>query len=586
APLCLLQTTAVKRWQPLDGMVDLAGFAKVERVKPGTSTGMPPWAFLFYDAQLACVLLAEKTNGVEEQEAFGLIRFDHELVSRMLPRLFEAQTTPLHAKLAHRISASNFTVEHLERRRSAALERFSEYLATALPTLTKSNPPVMASAPPPLSIPYIEELLGLSGDTASGMNTAAMLSRVVNATAQLTDYQLVLVSLFREEFPYRDIIGCEALSLEVIERLKRTPFTRDEFRSILRSGVQIRVGTLGFAVYFPPTHHHLLDKAPLYKSLVAYEGGDQYWNKDDELFVPIIGQNGEYLGVISLDDPRTGRAPDEQSLLPVIAFARQISMILERQRVESEMERMLYQLSVNNSELAGLNMVLETTSRSMDRQSVLDGALKTLEVVDLEAAVILTLDESRQQLELEHASNIPDSFIKVMYEFGIECFTVGLKIMRGELEIHDVANLVTSSPRIKQAIRQESVQTLVSIPLFSRNGVLGVMVMWSHDKRQFSSQDARLLLNIGKQVGLAIEATHLFERSQRLASQMKALFEVGKSITYHLALEPLLDSVTMNAGTLLSADQVSVILLDENQTMTAIANWSRPKTGSLSPEAA
>ncbi|MBI4748033.1 MAG: GAF domain-containing protein [Acidobacteria bacterium] len=535
----------------------------------------PFWVYLFLDAQFSCCIAAESLPSSGPDQAprlVGSISFDPHIVEKTAQSLLLHQSQKIQRLLREALHNPHLDKITRQIHRAEATERF----ASLLTQTQVQQVPVPTSISATVSLSYLEELIGILSDSASGQAGAALLHRVVNAIAHLTDYRLVLVSLFKEEFPYRDLVGCDAIPAEILERIHQIPFPQDEFRQLLHLGEPIQVGMLGQALYFPPRLHHVLERENLYKSPESYTGGQGKWNKNDELFVPIVSQDGEYLGVMSLDDPRSGLAPTEQSVLPVIAFARQISLILERHRVEQEMEGMLIQLSVNNSELAGLNLVLETTSRSMDRHGVLEGALKILDVVDLEAAAILTLDETREQLRLEHVSNVPDSLCRLMYDFGIECFTVGLKTTRGELEIHDLETIHTSLPHLKQTLHREQIQTLVSVPLSGRNGVLGVMVLWSHEKRSFSAPDCRLLANVGKQVGLALETTQLFEHSHRLATQMSALFEVGKSITSHLALKPLLDSVTQNAATLLNADQVSVALLDDSHAVTELTKWIRP----------
>ncbi|MBL8149932.1 MAG: hypothetical protein JNN15_08385, partial [Blastocatellia bacterium] len=68
----------------------------------------------------------------------------------------------------------------------------------------------------------------------------------------------------------------------------------------------------------------------------------------------------------------------------------------EHERIEQEMEATLYKLAISNSELAVLNTMLELISRSLDLQEIYGGLLKAVEVVDLDAAVILLFDSNKR----------------------------------------------------------------------------------------------------------------------------------------------------------------------------------------------
>ncbi|KAF0249151.1 MAG: hypothetical protein FD167_1445, partial [bacterium] len=59
------------------------------------------------------------------------------------------------------------------------------------------------------------------------------------------------------------------------------------------------------------------------------------------------------------------------------------------------MESTLYQLALTNSELALLNRMQELISRSLDTKEIYQGVLSAVEVADLEAVVILLLDEDK-----------------------------------------------------------------------------------------------------------------------------------------------------------------------------------------------
>ncbi|MBI4769564.1 MAG: GAF domain-containing sensor histidine kinase, partial [Chloroflexi bacterium] len=59
--------------------------------------------------------------------------------------------------------------------------------------------------------------------------------------------------------------------------------------------------------------------------------------------------------------------------------------------------------------------------------------------------------------------------------------------------------------------------SFVSVPLESKNRVIGTLDLASRARREFSERDLNMLLAIGHQIGMAVENARLYERVGRLA---------------------------------------------------------------------
>lgn len=250
---------------------------------------------------------------------------------------------------------------------------------------------------------------------------------------------------------------------------------------------------------------------------------------------------------------------------------------VEHDRIAQEMEAALYRLALSNSELAVLNTMLERISRTLDRREIYQDVLKAVDVVDLVSAVILLVDENKNlKIDFYGGSIAPELAEIIKIDFS-ELFMAVRGHLPDELLIFYTEEIDQNFNKLVEAARENNILTIVCIPLRSRNAIIGMMVLPSTIHRNFSAEDRRLLASIGSQVGIAIESAILYERSQRLARQMGALFEVGKTISSHLEIEPLLASIAENAGKLLDADHtlVSVIFGDQKaRQMNTMAEWS------------
>ncbi|MCS6885284.1 MAG: ATP-binding protein [Acidobacteriota bacterium] len=247
----------------------------------------------------------------------------------------------------------------------------------------------------------------------------------------------------------------------------------------------------------------------------------------------------------------------------------------EQQRIEQEMEATLYKLALSNSELAVLNTMLELISRSLDLKEIYEGLLKAVALVDIESVIIL-LDEGKR-LNIDFWGGTSLEVAEATRSIAGESF-YPLREKLLEISTAYVDQLSSQFPKAAEALIKAGVQTAVFVPLHSRDSTIGFMILPLNNYRKFSSDDLRLFTSIGSQVGLAIEAARLYENSQRLARQMAALFEVGKTISAHLELQPLFSSIAENAAKLLDADQTAVVILDRNsKAVVTTAEWHSKK---------
>src|SRR5262249_34317013 len=157
----------------------------------------------------------------------------------------------------------------------------------------------------------------------------------------------------------------------------------------------------------------------------------------------------------------------------------------------------------------------------------------------------------------------------------VEKFIIPQRHLPEDLQIFYADDAGNDSKLLSALNGDFGVRTAVALPLRSRNAIIGFMVLPSNIHRNFSGEDRRLLANISSQVGIAIESAHLYEKSQRLARQMSALFEVGKTISSQLELQPLLASIAENAGKFLDADHTSVVcLIPSTGQMYRMVEWN------------
>ena len=101
-----------------------------------------------------------------------------------------------------------------------------------------------------------------------------------------------------------------------------------------------------------------------------------------------------------------------------------------------------------------------------------------------------------------------------------------------------IAENILKCPRLSRSVVEEQgLACHASVPLISKDRVVGVMNVASENFRPFSEEDLGLLTGIGHQVGVAIENARLFEDTRKKSSELKEAYERLKSLYEELKRE-------------------------------------------------
>jgi signal transduction histidine kinase len=206
---------------------------------------------------------------------------------------------------------------------------------------------------------------------------------------------------------------------------------------------------------------------------------------------------------------------------------------MEHDRIEHEMESTLYKLALSNSELAVLNTMVEKISRSLDLREIYQSVLKAVEVVDLEAAIILLLDEQKRLL-IDFFGGTTSEMAEALKALT-ERFIISGGQPSDELKICYTDEIEAELEQYSAIVRQAGVRTIVCMPLRSRNSIIGLIVLPSTSRRNFSIEDRRLLANISSQVGIAIESANLYSKILTANEQLQKAIKLKDELVSMVA---------------------------------------------------
>jgi two-component system nitrate/nitrite sensor histidine kinase NarX len=225
----------------------------------------------------------------------------------------------------------------------------------------------------------------------------------------------------------------------------------------------------------------------------------------------------------------------------------------EVETLAAQFNRMSTQLRLSYSSLekrvAERTRVLSTlidiaaaVNRSLDLEETLNHSLeKTLQVLEVEAGGIYLLNGKTAKLRLAAHRGYPAAIIADMDNLALgEGFNGHVAQNCQPLVVDDIAH----DPRLaRPVVLQAGVQSLVSVPLRSKDKLVGTLFATTYAPRRFSPQDTDLLTSIGYQVGVAIENALLYTQAQQLAAleeRSRLARELHDSVTQALYSQTLL----------------------------------------------
>jgi len=193
-------------------------------------------------------------------------------------------------------------------------------------------------------------------------------------------------------------------------------------------------------------------------------------------------------------------------------LVRAMRYAIERKRGEEAVQQ-------RNRELATLNAIAQSLSRSTTLNEVLNTALNSvLEAMSLSVGAIHLLDENIGELVVAVHRGISEQAAAVCSRVPLGKGDVGKAIRTGTIVWS--ANLAENCPIFavnRAALESENIHCLASVPLKSKDRVLGVLSLGAHTPRESAEQDIQLLGTIGNQIAVAIENAQLLEKTRQLS---------------------------------------------------------------------
>jgi PAS domain-containing protein len=201
----------------------------------------------------------------------------------------------------------------------------------------------------------------------------------------------------------------------------------------------------------------------------------------------------------------------------ILGYEGIIKDISERKRIEEN----LFQ---RTEELQTLFDLSRRINQSLDLDEVLFLALdRVTELTGFEMAGVYLLHEDGETLEFKYHKGYSAAFVE-----NVKVLKFGEGIAGRAVKLRQPITIsideYPSSERLPY-LRDEGIQSLVSIPLLAKGKPIGAVNLSSRTLRILTQREINLLESIGNQIGLALENVQLFSNVAKAKSEWEATFD-------------------------------------------------------------
>ncbi|MDX1415704.1 MAG: GAF domain-containing protein, partial [Candidatus Promineifilaceae bacterium] len=302
--------------------------------------------------------------------------------------------------------------------------------------------------------------------------------------------------------------------------------------------------------------------------MAKYESYTVPGTYDDKsaLFVPLIAGD-QVRGMINLVDMEREHAFSESDVRLLQTLANSMSVALENARLFDETQRLLKETEQRNKELALINSVQDGLAQVLDHQAIIElVGEKIREILQARNMSIRLYDPATDLISFPYLldSNLREQIDPQPLGTGIAAHIINNKeklIINEDLP-ERMAEL--GSGWLVTTIEDQD-KAIAGVPILVGDRAIGTIILGSKRENAFSESDVRLLQTLAGSLGTSLENARLYQETERRASEMAALAEVGRDISATLELEVVLEQIAGHAMNLLNADTSALFLPDPHR---------------------
>ena len=309
----------------------------------------------------------------------------------------------------------------------------------------------------------------------------------------------------------------------------------------------------------------------------------------------VIDDADAYFADLGTAVPIEGEKPQSMVFAPLVTAGKPFGRIslqnLDRKHAFSEADvRLLGTLATSLSvALENARLVDETRQRAAELAIVNELGQATASQLDLEKLIDLAGDQMAAtfKADIAYVALVDPNSGLIEFPYHIEN---GIREPQDSMTLGEGLTSKIILSRQPLLLNQEShfdevghrgigtdVRSYLGVPIMAGEAAIGALSVQSATQEgRFGEADVRLLTTLAANIGTALQNALLYGESQRRASEMAALADVGREISATLELNSVLQRIVERAQDLLDATSSAVFLAEaDTETFRATASTGK-----------
>ncbi len=375
---------------------------------------------------------------------------------------------------------------------------------------------------------------------------AANLETIAFGIQQSAGFNVAVVSVIAPNTHQLEWVAAAGLPVATFDQLKQTTQSWDMYRAYLRADYQIG------AAYFIPREqadelYRLLDRIEAAKP--AETQSAESWRRGDVLLLPIYSAASEPLGLIQLDDPRSGKAPTQAVVDVLELFTGPAMLVIENAHLLDAARERINESRERAQQLEALGEASNVIARTLRREEVVAVSLEQLRrVVPYDRATLYLRDVADGRFRVTGTRNRDGGgdWIGMAPELLDRSLFAEIAANRRMLIVADISG-DSRFPKSSQQARG----AWLGVPLLSKGDVVGVLGLDKLESGYYTPANTYVATAFANQMSVALENAGLYEANVERAADLSERF-------HRLAL---FNSITSKSIDPTDLDQASRVVL-------------------------
>jgi GAF domain-containing protein len=347
----------------------------------------------------------------------------------------------------------------------------------------------------------------ISSIVSSGLSLESVLQELISLTVETTHCDACLVYLL------------DRVTGDVVLRASQLPHAAEIGNLRLKMGE----GVTGWVAQ----HKSVVALASKASTDARFKNFQALPEDTFEAFLSVpLASGGDLIGVINVHH-RAAHAHSPEEVALVSFIGEQMGGAIARSRLEERTETAVRRMEA-----------LAAVAQTISAENYLDRILQAIsemvaETLDSPVCSIMLVDEDRRELVISAARcSSPDYLHKMPLK--IEDSLIGRVVRQGRHII--VPNVLAEKQyRYPELARKTGLASLLSVPLFTRETVIGTINIYTREPRVFTEDEIGFVKAVAGQAAIAIENARLMSETLEMKRTLEArkLVERAKGILQH-----------------------------------------------------